>query len=311
LRFPHAFSHHTPSSTTPILVENKFASSTTVERAGTAFSVDVNTPTNNSKVHHRTSNINNRNAAAAPVNHTNNNYNNKSQSITCQLAQDADKIMNVMTGRLKDLDYVWRPVEISLLTSTTNNNNNAAQLQQQQQEQQHLKNLNQQLKQSNAFVKHVTLTLKKKLATEPGDAVHCFTMMYNVIASARAAADNPAVANEHDFDYEDDDEEEESSAAQWTSVVAVVMDEDGQVKKSVMVLQTPDSSAQFSRESLINILDVAEVLGCENVYVAVNKCMSPATERVHITKGFMNVGFQMQHPRVLSVDGHVVLGYEF
>lgn len=272
MRFHHSFFHHTPSSTIPTLGESKFASSTTVERAGVGFS-DVNAP-NNFNTHCCASN-------GAPNN----------QQEEDNTSQESDKIMAVLTNKLKDLDFVWRPMEISMGTSVN-----------EESVYENLKELNHQLKQSSAFVKHVTRTLKKKLSTEPGDRAHCFTMMYDLRAYP-AMIDNPAGdASEEDF--------EEFSSAQWTAVIAVVMDEEGNVKKNIMVLQAPDSACQLSRDSLVNVLDIVETLGCECIYVAVNKHMESATERIQITKAFMSVGFKMQHPRILAVDGHVLLGYD-
>lgn len=211
--------------------------------------------------------------------------------------------MNVLSSRLqRELDYVWRPIETPTLKA-------AYEVQHQEDQ---FKTLNQQLKKSSAFVKHVTSALTKKFSNlEDESDVHCFTCMYNVIPPTRPANDNPAAIDE--YDNEDFEEYEGSSSAkQWTSVISVINNEEEEENsKIIMVLKAPDSTTQFSRDSLISILDIAESLGCHHVYVAINKMMSPAIQRIQITKGFMNVGFQMQHPRVMSVDGHVVLGYEF
>lgn len=238
--------------------------------------------------------------------------------------------MNVLTGRLQDLDFVWRPLETSF------------NLDHMEREMAHFQMLGHQLKRSSAFVKYVTRSLAQKLITEPGDELYCYTMMYNCISnqqySSSARDNNPAATsitnnnsnedenddfygddsddefdNDDEDDDNDDDDESDNQAAskQWTAVIAVVLDQDGQTKRNVMVLKCPDNSAQMSRSLVINMLDIAEMLGCDHVYVAVNRMLSPALERVQITSAFLNVGFQMQHPRVLSVEGHVLLGYEF
>lgn len=260
LRHHQPLSHHILSSTTLILVGNRFASLTMVGRVGTVFSV-VHTPNNNYDV---------------PCDST----------ITQQHA--TEQFLNSITNGLKDLNYVWRPLQLNQTQDFMDSN---------------VRILTNQLKRSTSFIKYTTKTLDNMTENDETD-VYYFTMLYNLLQPT----DVVSIRNLED-EFEMDSFDERHKPAQWTSVISTTLPSNGQLLKrnSIMVLKAPDSLGQFTKESLVSILDIAEAIGCEKVIVAINRNMEPAAERLQIIKAFMYIGFKVQHPNVMSVDGHILL----
>jgi len=218
--------------------------------------------------------------------------------------------MNFVSSRLKDLDFVWRPMQLKLKDAMEERCN--------------LRRLNTQLKQSTPFIKYVTKTLedysRREEVGEEEQEFHCFTMLYNFIEQdadqqqRNGDVARPGSTTDEDYNTSDEyyEEGQRPRPPQWTAVISTLFCPTTQeLSNTVMVLKAPDSLGQFTKESLVSLLDIAEAIGCEKVCVAINKNMEPAAERLQIMKAFMYVGFQVQHPSVMSVDGHVLLGYEF
>lgn len=211
-------------------------------------------------------------------------------------SQAHDIAINHLTNKLPSLDFVWRPLELQITQSNLHGKNVFSK---------NIRQLNNQLKQATPFIKFVTKTmLTQKISDD--EQVFCFAMLYNTTSGE----DMRTRQAEDDFEM-DNYENEESRPSQWTAVIATTLSKQtNQVTKSVMVLKAPDAVQAFTKESLINILDIAETIGCEKVVVAINKGMLPATEKVQILKAFMYVGFEMVHPSVMNVDNHILLGYD-
>jgi hypothetical protein len=206
------------------------------------------------------------------------------------LSQTHDIALNNLTHKLHTLDYVWRPLELKTRQDLLSRN---------------IRQLSHHLKHSTAFIKFVTRTLQEPKISED-EQVFCFAMLYNKFHDEYSPRSRQAEDDEFEMD-----EDEMFRPSQWTAVVASTYSRiTNQITKSTMVLKAPDAIQAFTKESLINVLDIAETIGCGRVVVAINKGLLPSTERVQILKAFMYVGFEMVHPSVMSVDNHVLLGYD-
>lgn len=207
--------------------------------------------------------------------------------------EESDIALSSLTGNLASLDFVWRPLVLQSCDLLSKN----------------IRKLSYQLQHAIPFVRFVSKTLNKeheRSENRNDEQIACFAMLYNKY-NERVRS----VQVEDGAEMESFSEDESGETFQWTAVVAATISKSKkQVVKTTMVLKAPDSVESFTKESLINILDIAETIGCEKILVAVNKDMLPSSERTQILKAFMYVGFEMVHPRTMSVDNHVLLGYD-
>lgn len=82
----------------------------------------------------------------------------------------------------------------------------------------------------------------------------------------------------------------------WTAVYSP--------EAKAMVLQAPALVKSFTKESLVTLLDLADLLECEHVYAVIDK---DAEELSVFTKAFMYFDFKLVDPRVKKVSKCVLL----
>jgi soluble cytochrome b562 len=201
-------------------------------------------------------------------------------------SEGSEIAFSTLTSRLRSLDYVWRPLQLKPQDLLLRN----------------IRRLNNQLKSATPFIKFVNKTFKSH-ELESGEQMHCSAMLYNKFQ----VEDVRSRSAEDEYEMDNFEEEEQSCPTQITAVLAIRSTNEGEIKEATMVLKAPDSVQTFTKESLVNTLDMAETMGCHKVIVAINKQLP---DRVNLAKAFLLVGFEMVHPTVLSVDNHMVLSYE-
>jgi hypothetical protein len=191
-----------------------------------------------------------------------------------------------LTNSLQSLDYVWRPLQLKPQDLLSKN----------------IRRVNNQLKSATPFIKFVNKTFKSQ-QLDAGEQINCIAMLYNKFQQE----DVRSRVSDDEYEMDNFEEDEQSRPTQITAVIAVRSASNGDIKEATMVLKAPDSVQTFTKESLVNTLDLAETMGCSKVIVAINKQLP---EKMNLAKAFLLVGFEMIHPSVLSVDNHIVLGYE-
>lgn len=76
-------------------------------------------------------------------------------------------------------------------------------------------------------------------------------------------------------------------------------------KRKEILVQSPESCRDFTKQSFMSLLDFAESIGCTTVYMAVPK---DSEDLNCLVKGFLYVGFEVVNPQVRKMEGYVLLG---
>lgn len=85
----------------------------------------------------------------------------------------------------------------------------------------------------------------------------------------------------------------------WTALISPNQEE--------AFIQLPDSLSETTKESLSSLLDICAALECQTAYIAIKKSCE---EIQPFLQAFVGIGFQLVSPKVKSMDGYLLLGYE-
>lgn len=72
-----------------------------------------------------------------------------------------------------------------------------------------------------------------------------------------------------------------------------------------LLLQTPASAKNFTKESLVSLLEIAEELGCETVFAAIDK---EQEDLKLFSRAYMYFDFKIVDPRVRQFEGCLLFG---
>lgn len=78
-------------------------------------------------------------------------------------------------------------------------------------------------------------------------------------------------------------------------------------EKKEMLLQAPENLRNFTKESFVALLEIAEEVGCERVYIALEKAHSDFST---LSKSFMYFDFRPVNPNIRQFDNCMLLGCE-
>jgi len=74
----------------------------------------------------------------------------------------------------------------------------------------------------------------------------------------------------------------------------------------VFFIEAPNTFTPSTKASFVNVLELAEELGCTNVFLILDK---NTVDLNGLLRSYSYLGFSLVHPDVMKIDGCIVLGY--